>query len=107
METIGNFYGQSVFTRTESFINLNNLIFRYADRNVDVSREFKKSQEKNIFKNNVVSFTLVGIVCLFFLALSFLYMGMRTDHVPLLDIESKYLLYLTSCFIQQWLFKTK
>lgn len=54
-------------------------------RNRDYPQDFKSSQEKNIFKNNIVSFTLVGIAIAFFIVISVMYMGIRTEQSALAD----------------------
>ncbi|GLV36949.1 MAN1 [Carabus blaptoides fortunei] len=54
-------------------------------RNRDYPQDFKSSQEKNIFKNNIVSFTLVGIAIAFFIGISIMYMGIRTEQSAVAD----------------------
>lgn len=48
----------------------------------DISGDFRSAGEKNVWKNNLVSFTIVGIVIAFFVGVSFMYMGMKTEESP-------------------------
>lgn len=48
-------------------------------RRADLSPDFKTAGEKNILKNNIVSLGIVGAVIAFFVFVSFMYMGMKSD----------------------------
>lgn len=48
-------------------------------RRADLSPDFKTAGEKNILKNNIVSLGIVGAVMTFFVFVSFMYMGMKSD----------------------------
>lgn len=61
--------------------------YKSAYKKRDYAPDFKTAGEKNVLKNNLVSFAIVGVGLVFFLCVSFLYLGMKGDVA--LHIEDK------------------